>query len=271
MSLNIRWFVLVSLIFALSAPLARADDEGEKSKDQEKGQVPPGLQKKGGMPPGQAKKKGKKEGKKGGKQQDEESPTKPDSPTKGTQDQPTRPPGGVSKSPEPAKPADKPSQPASSQTKAPAPSKPVPSATTPPATGTAPAKPGATAPAKAGSPTSKAGPDKKIDFDRGVTDLNKTASSASTSQQKSLTVRAARSLGLSDAAWGAQAKAHPALGLGDLYVANAISKTSKTPAEALIAQNKAGKSWGTIAEENKADLTKILDRVSQLNKTAHSK
>ena len=261
--------LIATLVLVLSAPLARAEDEGDKAKGQQKDHVPPGLQKKGGLPPGQAKKKGKK----GAKEKDSDAPAKSESTPKGVENQTTPPPVSAPKVPEPVKPGDKPSKPASPQVQTPeTPKPPGPATTTPPPTSkpteTKPAKSRATSPSTTGGPVSKEAVDKKTDLDRGVAGLNQTSGSVSTSDRKSLTSQAARSLGVSQASLEAQAKAHPEVGLGDLYVANSISKSSKASAESLIAQNKGGKSWGKIAEENKANLDQILTRLNHFNKTA---
>lgn len=228
---------VLSLLLAVQAPRASAKDNEDQGPPglRKKGGVPPGLQKKGGVPPGQAKKRGKH--------------------IRRREDRETRENGGQE--------GEAPSRPAPSQPRA------VEPATQPaqPAPTPTPTQPNVTTPTVA--PEKKVGRDRQRRRDKLDENLDALNGFAQTPEVRSRVLqRISRQRRIPVATLEAQLRAHPDLGPGDLYVAEIIAKGAKKPLDSVIAEHEAGKEWGRLANENKIDLPRLVEKTGALRSDA---
>jgi hypothetical protein len=66
----------------------------------------------------------------------------------------------------------------------------------------------------------------------------------------------------------ADQKAHPNLGLGGLLIGHQIAKLSRTPSAQILAEHKAGKTWGEIANDHKVSLVELNERARDAKEAA---
>jgi hypothetical protein len=229
--------LLVAIAFAgfacFEGELTAADQEGGPPGLQKKNGVPPGLQKKGGLPPGQAKKRGKQA------QEEELAPA--------VKQAPTAP--GVTPVP-----------PKAGET-APAP--------TPPATAKAPdATKSPTTPevAKPAPKVSKEVQERRERLATYVGELDKMAEKPEVRDR--LMRRLTSRMDVPFSTVQADQKAHPNLGLGGLLIGHHIAKLSRTPSAQILAEHKAGKSWGEIANDHKVSLVELNERAREAKEAA---
>lgn len=253
-----------------------ADKEGGPPGPQKKGGVPPGLQKKGGLPPGQAKKRGKS-----GDTEEEKTAAVTNAPAVSTS---TKVPD-VAKPPTPV-----PDVPAPPQVAKPAPPE-IPKAPTPPEV----AKPGAPdapksptqpqiakpgpgelpkpsggigkAPEPAAKPAPKPAPKLSKDAIEKRERLHKEIADLDTMAQKPevrerLMARLSKNIDVPRSTLEAQQKANPNVGMGGLYIANGIARKSRQPADAILAEHKAGNDWASIATAHKVALSDLMESAS---------
>jgi hypothetical protein len=227
---------VLSLLLAVQAPTASAKDNEDQGPPglRKKGGVPPGLQKKGGVPPGQAKKQGKHV------RREENRDTQEN---RGKDEAPSNP---------------APSQPASVEPAA-QPAQPVPTPT--------PTQPNVTTPTV--QPEKKVGRDRQRRRDKLDENLEALNGFAQTPEIRSRVLqRISNQRRISVARLEAQLRAHPDLGPGDIYVADIIAKGAKKPVDAVLAEHQAGKDWGRLANENKIDLPRLVEKTGALRSDA---
>ncbi len=249
---------VLGLVFSGATPLASAADKNkdkdEDSQGYERKHVPPGLEKKGGLPPGQAKKQGKKN-KGGGREGEEESAPTPDAKPAPSAapaaPAPSAPPVAPTPTVDPPKPA-APQPPVATAPQAP-----------PVAAPKTPELPKPVAPAKP-QPDPKEVMLKRTQLDLKVTGLNKAGTKAA--EEAAILQRSAKVLNIPVKTLQAQAKGHPNMGPGGIYIANAIAKSSKVPFEKILDQHRQSKSWGAVAYENHVDLEGLLRDTATVEK-----
>jgi hypothetical protein len=61
-----------------------------------------------------------------------------------------------------------------------------------------------------------------------------------------------------------QQKAENKSGFGELYLANQFAKMTNTDYKAMMAESKAGKTWGVVAKERKIDMAQFSKDAKQL-------
>lgn len=218
---------------ALHIPLnvSAEQDDGTPKKNG----VPPGLQKKGGLPPGQAKKRAREEAKE----------TTNAVTAKTAVPQPTTP----VVPPTPAPTVNKPIIPEAPKT--------TPVLTKTPEAVKPPAK------------VSQEVQHRREKLEGHVTELDSLAKQKPEVQDR-MVVRLNRQFDVPLASIAAQQKANPRVGVGGLLVAHHIARASKQPPETILADHKAGKTWGEIANDRKVSLVELNEKMHEAREVARS-
>lgn len=205
--------------------------------------LPPGLAKKDKLPPGWQKKVAKQ------RQDGTNAPTPSASPANPT------PPAATPTSPDAPKPTvpPKPAEPG-----------PAPDAKTTPPQGT-----GATSQSR---PLTREQQQRYARLDQALAELETEAARPGASDR--LIIRLARVTDIPQAKLRAQWNAHPGVSIGQFYLATAIATRKHITVDPVLAERKAGKSWGEIAEEyrvNFGDLVQGLRGAEEAAKNAAQK
>ncbi len=111
-------------------------------------------------------------------------------------------------------------------------------------------------------PTQASWPGPNTDLDTHVAALN-VAGSMPWSPQLGLR-GLAHATGVPIAKVRAQMRANPELGLGDLFVANALARATGNSAGQFIAEHDSGRTWGQIAAANPIDLGSLTAHMTEL-------
>src|SRR5215211_6141702 len=100
------------------------------------------------------------------------------------------------------------------------------------------------------------------DIDRRIQTINRLDNNASAKQAGMAAVSHETAVPLTTIE--AEAKDHPTLGLGGLFMAHELSVKTKKPADQLIKTRQGGKTWSEIARDNNANLSDLDAKLTRI-------